>query len=1100
MSIPPVSIHVGPARSGKAALVRGRFLDLISQTDPGRVLLLVPTRQRQAATLDLLLRESAAGVLWQPRVRTFPRYAEELLQELGTTARRVTPVQRHTLLAAAFDECRHRGRIRYFLPLADHPGLLDSLAAFIHRLKSHEIRPETFSRAAARRSPALREMAAVYARYQEQLTRFGLYDDAGLFWQAREALAQAPADFAWPEHVLVDGFQDFAAPQLDILASLHNHGAEVLITLPCRRDRPQVFAPTIRTLAALREKFGKVTEVRESAPAAPGATASLGHLERSLFDDDARGMAPTPPEAMVFIEAAGRTREIEAVARRIKRLLQDAPGRSPGDVAVILRTDEPYAALVSEVFRRYGLPVADAAPEPLDRLPLPAWLLTLLRLPAHNVRYHDLAAVLRSPYFPRERFNATETDLETADRLIYQLGVFEGADNHLAALEQYIADDEARRRYAENGAESEAPSEAAAAARVADVAKALFDRLSPLAVPATRGQHVAALRTLLDEFDLQRAASGADPDSLDLVARDLASLEAVRCLLDETAALADWTDETPMPLGQFITELERALRSAPALAPPAPLGRAVRILDVRSSRALSFPIVALPGLNDGLWPLPQQAHLLETPENRGPLTDAGLPVTDRDDHLAEERFLFYMAVTRASERLFVSRPASDEDGRPQLASPFWDMLLRLSTVGDEAPDIERVSARDTDLAIEGAACLEEMRRCAFAGLRAGDGNAADAMAALLGLDPAAESMLASVAVQRQRDSERPFSRFDGVVQCPAVLKALTDEYPGRHVFSISRLQDYLWCPFRFFAVTVLGLRGWDAPEEFFIEAEVGELYHEILRDFYLRRAADTVHGTRLDSADADTLRSEMLAAADRAFGKRRSAGESGLPALWEIQKEEITERLLDYLGEEARRCAASPLTVEPRLFEWSFGCSTGRDDDPHSTGGPLVIDSEVGTVRVRGRIDRVDVLLEGASPAGLSVLDYKTGAGPRAAARRIAEGRELQLPLYLLAVRQTIAEGLGARPAQGIYYAIRDLKASVVLDALGPPRKAEAFDASLEAAQDAVRDVVANVRDGRFPAAPSEGCPSWCEYLPLCRMARWRVELKNAEAGSAPDE
>jgi len=1097
---PPVSVLIGPARSGKAALVRRRYLDLISESAPDRVLMLVPTRQRQAATLDLLLRESARRVLWQPCVRTFPRYAEELLRQLATPAQRVTPTQRHALLAEAFQDCRRAGKVRYFLSLVDHPGLLDSLAEFIHRLKSHEVRPETFAKAVSRQSAGLREMAAVYAHYQSLLTDHDLYDDAGLFWQARDAISQTPPEFAWPDHVLVDGFQDFAAPQLDILTSLHNHGARVLITLPCRRDRPEVFGPTLRTLESIEAAFEGAVDVRESPPPKGRPTTTPAHLEKTLFDDGARGMAPAPPEAISFIQAAGRTREVEALARRIKRLLQDKPDRSPGDVAVILRSEEPYAALVSEVFRRYGLPLTDVPGQPLDCLPLAAWLLTLLRLPVDNFRYRDLAAVLRSPYFPRERFGASQADLEAADRLLHQLGVFEGADNHLAALEQYVADTEARRRYTESDAEWVPPSEADAAPRVAAMLRALFDRLSPLGVPATRRQHVAVVRALLDELDLQPIVAGGDPGSLDLVARDLAWLERVGSLLDEMAALTEWTTEHQMPSGQFVADFEQALRSAPALGPPAPLGRGVRILDVRSSRALSFPIVVMPGLNDGQWPLPRRAHMLETPENRDPLAAAGLPVADRDDQLAEERFLFYMAATRASERLIVSRPATDDEGRPQLASPFWDLLLRLTTADADGPEIERVSVRDTDLPLEEAACLEEVRRCVFARLATADRSAADAVAGLAAVDPAATPMLASVAVQRERESERPFGQFDGVLANRTTLTDLEADYPGRHVFSITRLQDYLWCPFRFFAVTVLGLRAWEVPQESFLEAEVGELYHEILRDFYLGRTRDAVNGTRLTSVDIDTLRSEMIEAADRVFRNHGATGQGGMSALWRIQKDEVTGRLLDYLAAEIDRCTALPLTAEPRLFEWSFGSDRQRDDDARSTHEPLTIDSDNGAIRVRGRIDRVDLLLDRQTPKALVVIDYKSGARPGATAGSIAEGKDLQLPLYLLAVGQRLADRLKARPAQGIYYTLRDLKAIVAMDALGTGKKADVFEKALGAAQASVRDVVEGVRAGRFPAVPSGDCPPWCEYRAVCRTARWRVELKLAEIDGEPDE
>ncbi len=55
---------------------------------------------------------------------------------------------------------------------------------------------------------------------------------------------------------------------------------------------------------------------------------------------------------------------------------------------------------------------------------------------------------------------------------------------------------------------------------------------------------------------------------------------------------------------------------------------------------------------------------------------------------------------------------------------------------------------------------------------------------------------------------------------------------------------------------------------------------------------------------------------------------------------------------------------------------------------------DVGGLRVRGRIDRIDGTPDGQ---GRFVLDYKSGGIPSPSAIGTAEG--LQLPLYLLALR-----------------------------------------------------------------------------------------------------
>jgi len=113
--------------------------------------------------------------------------------------------------------------------------------------------------------------------------------------------------------------------------------------------------------------------------------------------------------------------------------------------------------------------------------------------------------------------------------------------------------------------------------------------------------------------------------------------------------------------------------------------------------------------------------------------------------------------------------------------------------------------------------------------------------------------------------------------------------------------------------------------------------------------------------------------------------------------------------------AASPL--EPLELELGFGF--GADDD-RGEGSDLPAVDLGGGVRLRGRIDRVDV-----SAAGDAVVfDYKGGRAP-AGARWLKDG-SVQVALYMRAV-----EALLQRPAAGGFYQPltgEDLRARGVLD------------------------------------------------------------------------
>jgi len=1090
------TLLLGPARSRKAATLRQLYLDLVADCPPGelsrRVLLLVPTSKRRLATIDALLRESRDGLLVPPIVWTFPQYAEWALRQLGTPVRRATEVQRQGILAAALAWCVTKKELRYLLPIADRRGLLDSLADVIRRLKTEAIRPQDFARAAPK-SGLGHDLAAIYTCYQGQLETAGLYDDAGLFWQAREALEAAGDGFPWPANVLVDGFQDFSSPQRAILRTLYDHGAQLVVTLPCSRERPDLFAPTLRTLEHLQAAFNHRIVIKEVA--APEATTPLTHVQESLFADSDAPPHPDASMAVTFAETAGYVREVEFLAQRIKRFLvadtdddcSDPDAIRPADIAIILPARQPYEDLIARIFPGYGIPIDGLSGVSLLRMPLTRWLLELLRLPLSDFAYASLVGVLRSPYFPCELFDTDPHTLEAACRMLHRVGAFAGLDDHVEALR-----DHARRRRIGFLSGDADPAESAAEADLADKAAALLRRLAArLAVlpqQASRKNHLAAIRTLVNECRFRSAAIAAGDRAL--AARDLACLAALETVIAEMIELDEYAPADSLTAAEFVAELEEAL-SATTVAPPRPAAGAVHVLDTRSSRALTFKVVALPGLTDGLWPQPMRSDLADAPQAQDSLAGAGLSAPDRRDHLAEQRFLFYMAASRASQHLIVTRPAADEAGRPLCASPFWTEIVR-AVFGRQPPNIPVVTARDAEQPAESIASPETLRRAAMSALASPDAQGLAVLAAAHAVDPVLRPTCHAAAVIMERESPRPFGRFDGVLSDGRIVEALAAAYPSACPLSITSLEHFAQCPFWFFAETVCRLDVVDPPEETLIDDQTGLLYHDILCDFYRTCRLDQPQGARLNRIPTDQLRQKMSQAVDRAFTRRSARTQSTLPALLAIQREDIRERLLAYVEAEARRCTDLSYDLEPLVFEWSFGMPVRDGDSDESTASPAIVPSPYGPIRLRGRIDRIDRATDTTGGrAWLEIVDYKSGRQPSNLASRLRDGLVLQLPLYLLAVDQLLSGPLKAVAGLGAYYYLRDLRHYVGVALTGD--KADSGRDLIQLATAKTVEAIAACRRGAFPPLPADECPSYCPYDRLCRAARWRIELKAPE-------
>ncbi|MDO8515251.1 MAG: ATP-dependent DNA helicase [bacterium] len=93
---------------------------------------------------------------------------------------------------------------------------------------------------------------------------------------------------------------------------------------------------------------------------------------------------------------------------------------------------------------------------------------------------------------------------------------------------------------------------------------------------------------------------------------------------------------------------------------------AVNILTLHSAKGLEFPVVFLVNLVEGRFPTRERKEQIPIPDN---LIKETLPVGDY--HLEEERRLFYVGMTRAKEKLYLSAANFYGEGkRERKASPF----------------------------------------------------------------------------------------------------------------------------------------------------------------------------------------------------------------------------------------------------------------------------------------------------------------------------------------------------------------------------------------------------------------------------------------------
>jgi RecB family exonuclease len=681
----PLTLITGPANAAKV----GAVLDRLRAALPRDPLLVVPT----AGDVEHYQRELArSGIVFGAEVLTFARLVREIAACAGIEARPLGRVARDRVVRAAIADVP----LRVLGRSAATPGFADAAGALFAELQRSLVPPARFTAAlrtwaaapddppataasgagpSSRRAAYADELAALYAAYRRRLEGLERPDREGYGWAALDALRADPA--AWGGRpVFLYGFDDLTPTERDAVETLGRH-ADVCVALPYEPGRV-AFAGRAATVEELRPLAAEVVHLPErSEHYAPSARPALHHLERALFEP-ASDRRP-PNGAVRLLEAGGERAEAELVGAEVLELMRK--GIEPQDIAVLLRGDAGTAALFAQVLAGYGIPVSHDRRTALARTRLGAGVLAGARAALPGGTAADLLTWLRTP--------GRLADPALADALDVRVrrGGVGSARTARAIWEERLG-----------GPPLSGLDTLAAAAE--DGPPALLAALEAEAEAIWTAPHRRRARVLAAE-DLADARVAADlraaaGELRSLAAADAALLGTPAELLDalgavevrEPSAVAGAALGAPAEAVAAAAAFEAAPATSSAAtlggpAAPSAVGAAppgVLLADPLAIRARRFRAVFVCGLQDGEFPRrPVPEPFLSDEDRRGIAAAAGLRLPLHEDVVDRERSLFYAAVSRPEDVLFLSWRSSDEEGDPLAPSAFLDDVRALFT-------------------------------------------------------------------------------------------------------------------------------------------------------------------------------------------------------------------------------------------------------------------------------------------------------------------------------------------------------------------------------------------------------------------------------------
>ncbi|HYM35231.1 MAG TPA: PD-(D/E)XK nuclease family protein, partial [Steroidobacteraceae bacterium] len=510
--------------------------------------------------------------------------------------------------------------------------------------------------------------------------------------------------------------------------------------------------------------------------------------------------------------------EVRETARRIKELIGSSD-TAPDYVSIaVASTDqESYAPVVRSIFSEYGIPFQLTQRTALSATPIFQAFEYLLELGLYRLSRRRVRSVLQSPYF-----SLAVADPQTLITVLHREHLPQGAADWHSDLRELAEDldtqlslefeDELERRKIERSRD-----ELLGAARDILAIEQLIERLQ---LGRTPKEFVQQINDLLKELGmlehiLSEANAMLRSGELETETR---SYTALMNMLDELLTITDTLGLAQKKLGiGFYLERIRTVATRTRVAGRAEPGSSVLVTSLDQLFGNEYEHLFLLGFRDGLFPLAYRKSLF-TPTEHSKTHDA---------HLIEQRYFFYQTLCTLRGKLFIGWHNGASDGsRIYNRSTALDALRRTVSLSEAKTD-ERSLFSPNEFYKASAqkinwSSVSEVSSLTEKGESAGMN--ADTLVRLKNVQPS----LIEMEHTRRDKSE---SVYSGVMQPDELSdeeRRWLDAYRD-NVYSITQLETYAACGFKYFCKYVLGINANEGEAEDGLDAsEQGSILHNAL--------------------------------------------------------------------------------------------------------------------------------------------------------------------------------------------------------------------------------------------------------------------------------
>jgi len=983
----PARFLLGPAGSGKTFRCLQEIRHALKKNPADDPLIFLAPKQATFQLERQLLADVEISGFTRLHILSFERLAHFIFKKLNLAPPELLSDEGRVMVLRAL-LLRHEKELKLFSRSARRPGFAQQLSQLLRELQQHQITPEKLRALAQTKNlraglrHKLHDLALLHENYSRWLTENKLQDANCLLDFATDALRKTfnlqPSTFNL-SGLWLDGFAEMTPQELDLLAAIIPFCENATLAF-CLDDSVanenenswlSIWNVVGKTFQQCRQRIEKLPDARieiEILPRNPqknrfAKNSALQLLEQKWqqHSRDDNSAIRNPQSAVSIVRCANAEAEAVFAAREILRFVRAGNRKNRfRDCGVIVRNLDNYHKPLAREFRRYGIPFFLDRRESVAHHPLAELTRSALRTIIFDWRQNDLFAALKAGFCECDETKIDQLENAALEfgwrgkkwREPLQIPQNPGLANSLEKLRQKILP----------------PFEN------------FHEALAKLKFRPTGKQLAEIFRELWNQLPVAETLeswTSTQAENSSPVTRQSSLHQTV---FDQ---MNSWLDNLALafprenlPLRDWLPILESGLANLTVgVIPPVLDEVLIGAIDRARNPDLKFALVL--GVNETIFPATPISPAILTSADRDDLENQKVALgPNLYEQISREQFLGYIACTRASEKLALAFSRQSADGKTLNPSPFIAQLqtifpvLEIENFKNEINLTEIESANELILLLGQIGSSE--RQFAHSENQSRLTSAAT-ISDLLKI-PALMELKKNLDELREPNPEENLS--------PEVAEKL---YGPVLKTSVSRLEEFAACPFRFFVRS--GLRA-DERKFFELDArERGSFQHDVLKKFHHDLIAEKMRWHDLTPAQARERIKKIANELTENFrgGLLRETAQSLFAA------RAMTESLQNFIDVTVG-WLRDQNDFEPFAAELDFGIENAPAWE---------IDLDNGKkLALKGRIDRVDLWRdEKTGEAFALVLDYKSSA-KKLDAIFVEHGIQLQLLAYLNVLRR----------------------------------------------------------------------------------------------------